>query len=227
MLQIVKAKLDRAERAQKISRLMLMRQPDRPAPTEQDWINCAAALKCPPANLLAVKAVESGGSAFNSDGRLVLAYEDHIFGRLTKHRFAKTHPHLTRRGFKHVRDVAPSDPHPHKLSQEDRWMLLAEACELDFDAAIQSCSYGMWQIMGFNYGLLNFNSPMHMIEIMYDGYEGQWECFLRFCRAKGCLDALRKGDWATFERLYNGGGQKGAYAKRLAHYQSQYSRSLA
>lgn len=227
MLQIVQAKLDRAERQEKIARLMNMRQPDKPTPTEQDWVNCARALNCPPENLLAVKAVESGGSAFNSDGRLVLAYEDHVFGKRTGYRFQKTHPHLSRRGFKHVKSVAPSDPHPHKLNQEERWMLLAEACELDFDAAVQSCSYGMWQIMGFNYRKLSFSSPMHMIEVMYEGYEGQWECFLRFCRYAGCLDALRKGDWLTFERLYNGGGQKGAYAKRLAHYQSEAKRGFA
>lgn len=227
MLHIVRAKLDRAERAEKISRLMGMRQPDKPAPTEQDWINAARALKCPPENLLAVRAVESGGAAFNSDGRLVIAYEDHWFGKLTSYRYLKSHPHLSRRGFKHVRDVGPSDPHPHKLNQTERWMLLAQACELDFDAAIQSCSYGMWQVMGFNYKPLSFSSPMHMIEVMYQGHEGQWECFLRYCRAKGCLEALRQGDWAKFETLYNGGGQNGAYARRLAHYQADARKTLA
>lgn len=231
MLHIVKAKLDRAKRAEQVARLMTLRQPDKPAPGEQDWINAARALGCPPENLIAVVRVESGGAAFNAEGRLVIAYEPHVFSRNTqpKHAYLKSHPHLASAKFIAFSSVPPSErsKHPMGMSQGDRWMLLAQACELDFYAGTSACSYGMWQILGVNAAKLGFRDPMHMIEVMYEGHDGQWECFIRYCKWANCLTALKKGDWDTFERLYNGGGHKGAYAKKLAHYQKDARKALA
>ncbi len=229
--RFARQKLDRAARAAQVARLVNLRQPDKAAPNEQDWINAARALGCPPENLLAVLAVESGGSAFNSDGRLVIAYEPHVFSRNTKpkHAYLKSHPHLASPKFVAYSSVPPSErrKHPMGMTQTERWMLLAEAAELDFYAGTSACSYGMWQILGVNATKLGFRDPMHMIEVMYEGYDGQWECFLRFCKWAGCLQPLIKGDWQTFERLYNGGGHNGAYARKLAHYQADERRRLA
>jgi hypothetical protein len=231
MLHILKAKMHRAERQEKVARLVNLRQPDKPSPTEQDWINAARALGAPAENVLAVRAVESGGAAFNAEGRLVIAYEPHVFSRTTKpkHAYLKSHPHLATPKFVAYASVPPSQrsKHPMGMSQEGRWMLLAEAAALDFEAATGACSYGMWQILGTNAGKLGFSSPMHMIEVMYEGYDGQWECFIRYCKRFGCLDALIKGDWETFERIYNGGGHNGAYARRLAHAQKEARRTIA
>jgi hypothetical protein len=231
MLQILKAKLDRAARQEQVARLVNLKQPDKAAPVEQDWVNAARALKCPPENLIAVIQVESGGTAFNAEGRLVIAYEPHVFSRNTKpkHAYLKSHPHLATSRFVAYSSVPPSkrSAHPMGMSQEARWMLLAEAAELDFYAGTSACSYGMWQILGINAEKLGFTDPMHMIEVMYEGHDGQWECFIRYCKWAGCLTALVKGDWDTFERLYNGGGHKGAYARKLAHHQSQARKALA
>lgn len=222
--RFARQKLDRAARQEQVARLVSLTQPDKPSPTEQDWINAARSLvvngkQCHPANLYAVRRVESGGAAFNAEGRLVIAYETHVFSRNSapKHGYDKSHPHLSTRRWQNYRKVAPSERHRHPMgmTQEGRWMLLAEAAELDFFAATSACSYGMWQIMGEGYKPMGFASPMHMIEVMYEGYEGQWECFLRFCRWKGALPALVNGDWMTFASLYNGTGQPGHYARLL------------
>lgn len=231
MLHIVKTKQTRADHAEQMAKLVSLRAPDKPSPTEQDWIDAAAAIGCHPAHLLAVRAVESGGAAFNSEGRLVIAYEPQVFSRNTtpKHAYLKSHPQLAYRRYVPYRSVPPSERsrHPMGMSQEGRWDLLLQACALDFHAGTTACSYGMWQIMGEGYRPMGFTSPMHMIEVMYEGHDGQWQCFLRFCKWKGALKPLIAGDWARFEVLYNGGGQKGAYARRLMAAASDARKTLA
>jgi hypothetical protein len=234
MLRILKAKQERADHSERMARLVSLRQPDKPAPTEQEWLNAARALvwngrACPPENLFAVKAVESAGAAFNSEGRLLLSWETHVFGRNSGHRFEKSHPHLTTRKWVDYRKLAPSEKpkHPMGMSQRERWLLMMEAAALDFNAATAAGAYGMWQILGEGATGMGFKDPLHMIEIMYQGHDGQFDCFIRFCKWKGCLKALVEGDWATFERLYNGGGHKGAYAAKLATAQAAARRTLA
>jgi len=233
-LRILKAKQTRADHSEKMARLFSMRQPDVPVPTEQEWLNAARALEwnghqCPPENLFAVRAVESGGAAFGPEGRLLLSWETHVFSRNTGRRFEKSHPHLSTRKWVDYRKLSPSEKprHPMGMSQADRWQVLAEAASLDFDAATAAGAYGMWQILGEGAPGMGFKDALHMIEVMYQGHEGQLDCLIRFCRWKGCLGALVTGDWATFERLYNGGGHKGAYARKLITAQLSARRMLA
>ena len=102
MLRILKAKQARADQQERMAKLVSLRQPDAKAPTEQDWINAARSLewngrRCPPENLFAVKAVESGGAGFNSQGRLVLSWETHVFSRNTTHKYDRSHRQLSTR----------------------------------------------------------------------------------------------------------------------------------
>jgi hypothetical protein len=228
-LRILQAKQERAAHLERLAKLVSLRQPEGAEPTEAEWVSAARAIGCPPENLFAVKAVESGGAAFNAEGRLVIAYEPHVFSRNTnpKHRYDADYPKLSYRRFTDVRRVSPSTWHPLKLRQEDRWDLLIQAADLDFDAATSAASYGMWQILGENARDLGYSDPMHMIEIMYQGHHGQLEVFIRFCRRRNCLDALIRGDWDRFERIYNGGGHNGAYAAKLRRAQADARRALA
>lgn len=229
--RFAREKLDRAERAERVARLVNLRQPDKPAPTEQDWINAARALKCHPAHLLAVLAVESGGAGYNAQGRLILSYDTQVMSRncSPKHKYDKSHPHLSTRRVIYYRDVPPSERHKHPMgmSQEERWMLLAEAAELDFYGGTCGGAYGMWQISGEGAKSMGFRDPMHMIEVMYEGYDGQWECFLRFCKWKGCTTHLINGNWREFARLYNGAGQVDFYSKALADAANDARKTLA
>lgn len=226
---LTRANQRRAEAQEKLATLVKLRQPDQAAPTLQDWVNVARTIGAHPARLLAVKAVESGGAAFNAEGRLVIAYEPHVFSRNStpKHGYDASHPQLSYRRWIDVRSLPPSAWHPMRLKQADRWDLLVQAASLDFYAGTAAASYGMWQILGENARKLGYRDPMHMIEVMYQGHEGQWEAFVRFCRWAGCLDALIKGDWATFEKRYNGGGHKGAYARKLTIAEAEARKTLA
>lgn len=228
-LRIVRAKMERAEHQEKLARLVQMRQPDKPAPTEQEWINAARAIGCPPQNLIAVIRVESAGAAFNAEGRLTILYEPHVASRCSTPRgkWDKSHPRLSYGKWIDPRKVPKSEWHPYRTTQAERWDMLVEMAALDLYAGTAAASYGMFQILGENAADIGFRDPLHMIEVMYEGYEGHLEAFLRFCRRKGALDPLIRGDFARFARLYNGSGQAALYADRMKKAADDARRMIA
>jgi len=80
------------------------------------------------------------------------------------------------------------------------------AGSLDRDAALQSASWGAFQIMGFNYKLCGFNTVQEFINAMYKGEGTQLLAFINFVKSKKLDDELRDKDWAKFAYYYNGSG---------------------
>src|ERR1700720_679179 len=107
-----------------------------------DVIALAVRLQCAPAAIWAVCDVESAGGGFLPDQRPKILYEAHIFGRLTDHQFDGTHPNISAPSWNRTLYGAPG------AHQYDR---LAEAIALDRGAALQSASWGMFQILGLNH----------------------------------------------------------------------------
>ena len=93
------------------------------------------------------------------------------------------------------------------------WTALTNARKVNADAADMGTYWGMFQIGGFNYKLCGCESVEEMVEKMCESELSQLELFAVFIRNSGMLDALRKKDWASFARKYNGP----SYAKRNYH----------
>lgn len=92
--------------------------------------------------------VESGGkSGFGSDGRPLIAYEGHWFRKFTDRKYDKDYPLLS---YPYKTKAGPEWQKNNK-DQATAWNTPAEAEKLDRVAALQSCSWGMFQVMGFNY----------------------------------------------------------------------------
>src|SRR6266404_5494739 len=91
-----------------------------------------------PAELWTVLQVETSGCGFLPDRRPVILFERHIFHRLTGGLFD---------------DGDISDPTPGGYGATGSHQLdrLAQAIALDRNAALQSASWGIGQIMGQNY----------------------------------------------------------------------------
>src|SRR5688572_4638136 len=89
--------------------------------------------------LWAVMAVETIGCGFLSDRRPVILFERHIFHRLTKGRFDATAP-----------DLSNSKPGGYGIAGNAQHERLKRAAKLHRHAALQSASWGLGQIMGFN-----------------------------------------------------------------------------
>jgi hypothetical protein len=169
------------------------------------------------ADLWAVIGVETSGCGFLSDRRVKILYERHVFSRLTGRRFDALQPSL-------------SNPTPGNYGADGapQYARLAAAMALDRDAALQSCSWGVGQVMGYHAEALGFSGAQEMIELMADSESAQLEAMARYIARNALAGALRTHDWARFARGYNGANyQINHYDTRLsAHYQMMSSGGL-
>lgn len=107
---------------------------------------------------------------------------------------------------------------PGKMSQTQalEYEALARAKQINADAAVLSTSYGLAQILGEHWIEAGFGSIAEF-EAAQGTEEGQIESFIALVQnTPRFLDPLRRLDWKTFARNYNGPGQPDYYAKRLA-----------
>jgi peptidoglycan hydrolase-like protein with peptidoglycan-binding domain len=177
--------------------------------SEAAFAAIAARLGAPVPHVKAVAQVESSGETFWTIGGKQLPPvrpEAHWFGRLTGYRFNTTHPDLSCRSW---------NPALAATTKAGAWDQLTRMRGLDAEAADEATSWGGFQVMGFHWKQLRFNSVHGLVAAM-DTTEGQLEVFAKFIEADRPLHAdLVAGTWLDFERRYNGGGFNGAYAARL------------
>ncbi len=93
------------------------------------------------------------------------------------------------------------------------WTSLTNARKINADAADMGTYWGMFQIGGFNYKLCGCQSVEEMVAKVCESEFSQLEMFAVFIRNSGMLESLKKKDWTTFARKYNGP----SYAKRGYH----------
>jgi len=158
----------------------------------------------------AVLEVESRGRGFDSQNRLIMLYEPHIFHRLlSAHNPTKVSEAVYRElAYRRWGDK----PYPR-----DSYTKLFEAMKIDENLALQSCSWGLAQIMGFNFSMCGFGSVREMVEKFKLDEEHQLEAMIRFIVSAGLDDELRRHDWSGFARGYNGTGfAKNQYHTKLA-----------
>ncbi len=177
-----------------------------------------------PAALLAIAEVESGGNAYAIvDGRPepLIRFEGHYFDRLLddgKRAIARA------KGLASASAGAVKNP----ASQAARWRMLAEAMAIDRDAALQSVSWGIGQVMGSHWKALGYGSVEALVVEARSGVGGQMRLMLRFLRANGLIDVLKAHDWAAFARAYNGPRYKvNRYDSRIAAAYARHRRAQA
>ncbi len=181
---------------------------------DEKWIALAETLQVEKAVLQAVAEVESGGSGFLAvtPPKPKVLFEGHYFHRLTGGRFGSSHPTLS----------YPTWTRRHYAKTGiAEWARLDQAIALDRPAALQSASWGAFQIMGANYAQSGFADVEAFVAAQSGSAESQLECFTRFIARRWYLLPLRAKDWALFAERYNGP----AYAKN--HYDTKLARAYA
>lgn len=178
---------------------------------ESDYWSAASKIGCSVATIKAVAEVESAGDGFLPDGRPTILYEAHVFHRLTCGKFPAA---LDRFG------VPLSVPNWNRglygQSGAHQYLRLADAMMLAAPEAQQSCSWGMFQVMGFNWGHLRYNNLGDFLHSMRSA-SGQLDGFVRFIRVSGLAKHLIDRNWAEFARRYNGPAYaKNAYDAKMA-----------
>ena len=168
---------------------------------ETDFQAAAARLGVSVPAVKAVATVESNGGGFLPDGRVKVQYEPHVMYRQLASNFDRAradkelvaHPDL----------VAKKAGSYQSLDKEDKDMNRA-AQLIDRTSALESASWGAFQIMGYHWKTLQYTTLQGFINDQYTA-AGQLETFVRFIQADPrLLKALRGKDWATFARIYNG-----------------------
>ena len=168
---------------------------------ESDFEAAAKALAVPVAAVKAVTEVESRGNGFYADGRPVILFERHIMYRRLKNAigqqradaFAKSNPGV-------VNPTAGG--YRGGVAECDR---LDEAAKINRACALESASWGLFQIMGFHWQLLGFASVQAFINAMYRDEAAHLDAFVRFVKANPAIwAALKAQDWAKFAKNYNG-----------------------
>lgn len=171
---------------------------------DEDLPRIGSLIKVGEDELHAFLDVETRGSGYDKRGRLVACYEPH-----KAYQFATgaTRDKLVARGLAYPnwgQKPYPTDPYPSII-----------ACmAVDEDVAIRATSWGIGQIMGFNYVAAGYNSAHAMLQGFLElGEAEQLEAAVRFIIHEHLDDELREHRWEAFARGYNGPG----YARNNYH----------
>jgi len=145
-----------------------------------------------PSNLLAFVEIETGGKGFDSDtGKIIIQFEPSWMKKLAPY--------------------APSGNWSlNKVDvQSKEWIAFNDAFSKNKDAAMQSTSIGLGQIMGFHYKRLGFSTVGDFWNYSKESIDNQIELIIRFIKIDINLSkALISEDWHKVASIYNGSQYK-------------------
>jgi hypothetical protein len=183
-----------------------------PAVTDVQIDLFAHRLEGPSSSVRAIATVEASGSGFLTTGHPKILWERHKFFDRWR-----------------VRIPLISDPvfggytlDADKDGINDSWEKLTEAAMLSPAAALESCSWGKFQVMGFWWQKLGYPSVAEFAWSMRESEAAHYEAMVRYIEKSGLKRAFQKlsadpEDCRDFARGYNGKGyEKGGYHLKLA-----------
>ncbi|MDN0075594.1 N-acetylmuramidase family protein [Crenobacter sp. SG2303] len=190
--------------------------------TDADIRRAAKRLDLPASRVRAVCEVESAGMGFTALGNPVVLFERHVF-----------YQRLAAAG----RDVeALAERYPALVNKQRggytggpaEWARLNTACTIDRLAALESASWGRFQIMGYHWDALGYASADEFATLMKQDEGQHLDAFVRFLLINPLmLRALREGRWAAFARLYNGPRySENLYDVKLERADQRFARAI-
>jgi hypothetical protein len=167
-----------------------------------DIERAAQTIGCDVAALQAVIEVECGqGGGFFADGRPKMCFEPHYMWKLLRDK-----PSLQEAA--QAAGVAHPDwdPHDYPAGADAMYARLGKAQDIDEDAALQACSWGIGQVMGIYWSASGYASIQDMVASMAESEGAQLDLMVGFIQRNGLGPYLAAHDWAGFARRYNGPG---------------------
>lgn len=170
--------------------------------TDEDFIQVAELLGCEPAALKAVQQVETGGrGGFFSPGKPAILFEGHIFWTQLKKRGSNPEDYV--KGNENI--LYPKWEKGHYKGGIGEYDRLEQARKINREAADASASWGMFQIMGFNYAACGEESIESFVRSMCESEFKQLLLTANFIKKNSqMLQALQARDWVVFAKCYNG-----------------------
>lgn len=193
--------------------------------TEKDFLEASKVSNLDVALIKTICEVESVGDGFVS-GLPRILFEGHIFwSQLQKHGV---------------------DPNKHVLGNENilyeswtkkyyyggarEWDRFTKASNIHKEAAMMSASYGLFQIMGFNYKLAGYDSVEEFFNGMFESEARHLAAFLSYIqnrtfRGEVLIEYLRRHDWDSFAYAYNGPRhEENQYVQKMKSAFNKYSK---
>jgi len=159
----------------------------------------------------AVLTVETRAFGFFQDRRPQILFERHIFHRLTNGTHDSAHAGISN---------AKAGGY---VGGSGEYTRLENAMSLDREAALQSASWGIGQVMGFNYQVAGFVNIDNMVAAMVKDENAQLLAVANFIKGNNLAGALQRQNWVSFARGYNGAEfKKNEYDTRLAAAHAKY-----
>jgi LysM repeat protein len=199
--------------------------------TDTDYEAAAKELGCEVEVIKSIAKQETGKlealglGAFDKSNRPTILYERHIFSRVTGGVHDAKHADLSSTkeymaGTARNKDGQKYDDGEHYGLFSWQYKKLAKACQLDKEAAIQACSWGKFQVLGTNYQLCGFSSPVAFAKAMCKSEKEHLNVMVSFCKGNKLEIALKTKNWQVIAKTYNGPKyKKNKYDTELeAHY---------
>ena len=191
----------------------------------KDLQQAAERLDVPLASVMAVNQVESRGEGFAANGRPVILFERHVM-----------HQRLQANGMSLAEADSLAAQCPGLVNRKTGGYLggtaehqrLANAKQIHAAAALESASWGLFQIMGYHWQRLGYMDAQHFADTMGLSEAAQLDAFVSFIEADPALHkALKARNWKQFARIYNGPNYaKNLYDVKLARAYAQFAGEL-
>lgn len=176
-----------------------------------------------PASMIkAFKEVESRGQGFLPDGRTIILFERHKFYGYILAKFGETKANEIKRRAPNI----CNNERGGYLGYAAEYKRLEKAISYDEESALKSASYGLFQIMGFNFKACGFTNVKSYVAAMAVSEKNQLTAVLNFIRNDKKLSAaILIRDHEKVAELYNGPSYAAhQYDKKLRDADNKYSR---
>lgn len=172
---------------------------------DKDLEAAAQTLAIPLAAMKAVYKVESNGSGFIGQLPKIL-FEGHVFWRRLQ--AAGINPAALQAGNEDI--LYPKWTKAYYKGGVAEHQRLQRAKTIHEEAALESASWGLFQILGYHWKTLGYQSANHFAQKMAEHEREQLHAFVRFMQVTTTKDkrtlaeVLAAQDWAAFAYAYNG-----------------------
>ena len=166
--------------------------------TNTDYAEAANKLNTEVAIIKAVASVESAGGGFLRSGAPKILFEGHQFYKRVP--VECNDESICVKGWTEARK--------HYKYGDAEYTRLALAMSYDCGSALQSASWGKFQIMGFNYSRAGYDDVFKYVQDMFISEKKHLDAFLNFISKARLIEPMKNKDWNTFARGYNGSRYK-------------------
>lgn len=184
-----------------------------------DLVRAAEQLGVSLATVRAVNEVESRGQGFLHDGRPVILFERHKFYQQLQAAGIDPDP---------IAEKYPTICAKQRGGYQGgaaEYIRLETAKQIHVASAYEAASWGAFQVMGYHWKMLGYNSVFEFVRSMQQDEAGHLQAFVRFVAHEAhLLAALKARKWAVFAKGYNGPDYAAnLYDAKLAQAYAKYA----